>query len=243
MKHTIVINKREIEVPYKIYVAHCSQEFRTLQPMSVYNKFLNEYEISKDKVLPFMRTYLEERHHGLDKLYTHPLVTIRLAETCRNSLLFLAQLAELYVKLDYKKAEMRSISQGLLMVKTLQKWINFCDASFSEEYKCLQPLSAFYHSFVYDIDMKMSVTKKSDKFITPKLYITIDDIKKALLDIQPSITFESIRKDLDKHGIILDMDDHFIWGSKVVQNWYWKASYNDISLMNFNKLLSMHIYC
>jgi len=212
MKHTIVINKREIEVPYKIYVAHCSQEFRTLQPMSVYNKFLNEYEISKDKVLPFMRTYLEERHHGLDKLYTHPLVTIRLAETCRNSLLFLAQLAELYVKLDYKKAEMRSISQ-------------------------------FYHSFVYDIDMKMSVTKKSDKFITPKLYITIDDIKKALLDIQPSITFDSIRKDLDKHGIILDMDDHFIWGSKVVQNWYWKASYNDISLMNFNKLLSMHIYC
>jgi len=238
MKYTVVVNKREIEVPYKIYVAHCTQEFRTLQPMSVYNKFLSTYELDKDKVVPFLRTYLDDRHHLLDSAFTQE-DNIRTAKRARGSVLFLAGLAEYYAIIKFAN----NMPALFTTMKVIQKEINFCTRQFSDAYNKLQPLTAFYHSFIYNIDMNKRVFKRYEHFITKKNIITFDDIRKALLETEPSVTFEEIRKDIDNHGILLDMGDHFVWGSKYIQKWFWQASYNDISILNLNKMLSMKIYC
>lgn len=239
MTYTVVINKREIPVPYKVYLAHCTQQFKALQPMSVYNKFLSTYRLPKKDIIPFMRTYLDKRASLIDTAISHAK-TLTLIKEKIPSPLFLATAAEYFCKVDYST----SVGYAATMTKIVQKHINFCDREYSEAYEKLQPLSAFYHEFVYRLDFSLPVyyPNRQRRFVFPKKIISIDDLREAIKVTNRDVTLEDVRKDIDNHGVLLDLEDHFVWGSEAIRRWYWSAGYNKISLLNFNKLLSMHIY-
>lgn len=239
MTYTVVINKREIPVPYKIYLAHCTQQFKTLQPMSVYNKFLSTYRVPKKDVILFMKTYLEDRAPLIDTALSHAK-TLTLIKEKVSSPLFLATAAEYFTLVDHST----SVGYAATMTKIVQKHINFCTRDYSNAYEQLQPLTAFYHEFVYKLDFNLPVatSNRLRKFVFPKKIISIDDLREGIRRTNPNITLEDVRRDIDNHGVLLDLEDHFVWGSEAIRSWYWRSGYNKVSLLNFNKLLSMHLY-
>jgi len=237
MTYTVLINNKEIEVSYKIYVAHCSMEFDSIQSLSTYNKFLYKYKIASKDIIPFIKTYLDKDTEHLNTILNKEIVKV-LLNNSRWSLLYLAAVADYLVTADFSFYT----TSKEIKTKLLEKYINYNTREFSLEYESLQPLTQFYHSLIYEIDMEKIVTRKVDKFIRPTRHISIDRIKTALKELGQSIEIKDIRRDIDNHGVLLDMGDYFVWSSNMFKQWFWKASYNDVYILNLSKLISKNVY-
>lgn len=227
--YTIFINRRPIKVDFQMLMCHCTGQLKGLLTKDKYSLFLRDSELPKETLISYLKTFLsyisEEEYPQVSK---DSLIYSNLITYLRKSLLLSCWYVTYYNNVNTRK---RSIPINELVAAG----VNYPQLNFSEAYCSLQPLTIFYKRLTidYDIERYMPLYEKD--------YVTIDNIRDVLKGLDTDVTYEDIKTDIEKHCILNPYEDHYIWGSKPLYEWFLNVDYFDYNIINLNKILSMNI--
>lgn len=225
--YTIFINRRPVKVDFKTLVCHATGEFKRLATKDEYSIFLRDYKLDTRTVMPFLTTlvsYVTKEEYP-DVSNTR-LMQSGLIVKLKESILLTAWYG-MYYNTD------KSSKRKIPLSKLIDAGINYPKTSFSPEYLSLYPLTNFYKllSIDYDIERYMPLYEKD--------YVTIDNIRTVLKNLDTEVTYEDIKNDIDKHCILSWYEDRYIWGSSVIYNWMLNVDPITLKIINLNKVFAI----
>lgn len=225
--YTIFINKRPVKVDFKTLICHCTGEFKRFATKDEYSIFLRDYKLKTETLFPFITTVVS---YVTNEEYPDVSKTRLQDSNLKNILYDSILLATWYgVYFNTDKSTRRIIS----LSKLIDAGINYPKTSFSEAYLSLYPLTKFYKllSIDYDTERYMPLYEKD--------YVTIDNIRDVLKNLETDVTYEDIKDDIDKHCILTWYKDSYIWGSKIIHDWMLNVDPVVFKTINLNKIFSI----
>lgn len=226
---TIFINEREISVPYRVYLCHCTAELKTLKTQNEYSLFLRDFELHYSNVVNYIVAYLRfsKRESKPGTIYDS-IMRSRLFTPLRTSLLLLSWYGEYFR--DYLTRR-----KGCIYIEDIiDAGINYSRLEFSDAYLSLYPLTKFYKRLTIDYDE----TRYYSSFYE-KDFVTVKNIKEVLVEMGTNISYEDIKEDIDKHSILCPYKNYYIWGSRPLWLWFLNVDHSTLFRMNINKILSV----
>jgi len=226
---TIFINKREIKVPYRIYLCHCTTELKTLMPNDEYSLYLRDYNLHYTKLVDYIATYVSFNNRETKKSIVYDSIMRSKLFTPLHSLLLASWYGE-YFRTQYVRYKGK-----IYLDDIVDAGVNYSKLeTLSKAYLSLYPLTKFYKRLTLDYD--------ETRYFTPfyeKEFVTVDNIRETLSEMDTKVTYEDIKEDLDLHSILCPYKDYYIWGSKPLWKWFLNVDHSTLFRININKVLSV----
>ena len=226
-EHTIYINKRGISATYKMFLCHNTMQFNGIQSQDIYSMFLRDYIFPNLEMYPYMNTIASYLPRGKTRNNIKDCIEVSgLRYKLRRSILLSAWYATYFPNYD-------STTKGPISINDLiDTGINYSMLNLSDKYLSLYPLTKFYKQLILDVDL--------DRYGSPiheKDYVTIEDINKVLKD--KDVSYEDIKEDIEHHCVLSPYKDYYIWGSKILYEWFLEIDHSEMFRINLNKILSV----
>jgi len=194
-----------------------------------YSLYLRDYEIHYPEVPDYIATYASFNGRETKKSIVYDSVMRSRLFTPLRSILLASWYGE-YFRTEYVRYKCKIYVEDLI-----DAGINYSKLEdLSEAYLSLYPLTKFYKRLTLDYD--------ETRYFTPfyeKEFVTVDNIREALSEMNTDVTYEDIKEDLDLHSVICPYKDYYIWGSKYLWRWFLDVDHSTLFRMNINKVLSV----
>ncbi len=205
--YVLYINKKEIEVSYKMFLCHAAERISYIQPQSFYNDFLLTYALKdNEKLIQFISNFNEQPLSDKQKGMVRKNLSPVLLKNCRECL-FLASALAFSIKTCKKQKDlshMRLIENRYVICHLLNRMINYI-RGFSDAYMSITPLMSIYQQLAYGI---------TNSYL-PRLRtkISIELLNLTLKDLGSEVKYKDIKKDIQDHGILKEVDGQLEWTS------------------------------
>ena len=234
MKYEVYINQKSYLVSRKIYLCHATGVIDKINNDEFYNQFILNYRFkNKYQIIDYINMYLQ-KNNAVNKFIVfkewHKLSTSGLSDLYLVSLM--AEYAGSNSMIPYSDRDTQINIPYLNRMLNMQ--INYLDTSsekdkYTQEYKNIVPLLDFYHC------LANGISNNRIKFYKT---ITRQRIKRVLEHLGYNFNqqqLDLIHKDINRQGVLINLNDDFCWSSWAVANWFDRITTLEILALNLQR--------
>ena len=224
--YTIFIRKREYKVPLYVYLAHSTGQFKYIQPYDIYSLFVRDYIIPHSDLINYLKTIVTNK-------YNKPLVlkkNLSIREPIFN-VKYSIILGGWLMNMLYEAKGRLYFPKNITLSDVINKHINFNYDTNDKNYSTLIPHINFYRKLAIGLDLNC---KDHPVYIRHNIYKS--DIEEVLKEMNSPFQYIDIKGGIEKHNILLNYKDHYIWGSNQVLKWLTETHHTTLYKLNVDKL-------